>query len=75
MTFEEFWVDAGWHIDFIDLKPVIQEVWQAAQKSEREKYKELIETSEGIVLTQEIYGGIPIKMIEHLHEVLERIGK
>lgn len=43
MTFEEFWVDAGWHIDFIDLKPVIQEVWEAAQKAERERIKQIID--------------------------------
>ena len=47
--------------------------WTAGQKAEREKYPELIAAAEAIVMTQDIYGGIPTKMVDHLRDLIERM--
>ena len=48
MTFEEFWDDAGWHKDF---KDDLEEVWNAAQQAEREKYQGLIAAAKAAVVS------------------------
>ena len=47
--------------------------WTAGQKAERKKYAELIAAAEAIVMTQDIYGGIPTKIVDHLRDVIERM--
>ena len=44
-------------------------------KEEREKYQELIAAAEAIVMTQDIYGGIPTKIVDHLRDVIVRINE
>ena len=47
--------------------------WTAGQQAEREKYQELIAAAEAIVMTQDIYGGIPTNMIYRMRDVIERM--
>ena len=35
--------------------------------------EELIAAAEAIVMTQDIYGGIPTKMVDHLRDLIERM--
>ena len=46
---------------------------QSVLEEEQEKYQELIAAAEAIVMTQDIYGGIPTKIVDHLRDVLERM--
>lgn len=58
-----------WHFCEEDLIAFAQSVLE----EEQEKYQELIAAAEAIVMTQDIYGGIPTNMIYRMRDVIERM--